>query len=448
MFRRSFVASTLLLGALACHRAPPAPPPNVVLVLVDTLRADHLSLYGYGRPTSPRLEALARSAAVFSDARAQAPCTFPSANSILTGEYPQAFLGQADGALGIPSEKRSLAEILAARGYRTAAISASPIVRKSPSRFNPGGGFDRGFGQFEESCLWGSAACVNAAALQQVEQGAAPFFLYLHYLDPHGPYRPPAGHPRAFAPPDYTGGEGVAAGDPNPLAKALEAGQAPSPADVAHLAALYDDEIAYFDARFGELVDDLAARGVLDHTLLVLLADHGEEFLDHGHLKHCHTLFDSEIRTPLLIRPPGGLPGGRRIAGGAANLDVVPTILDYLEMAPAGLPGTSLRPRIEGAGPVDEEERPVFAAWGALRSVTTGGRKLVYDLDADRFALFELASDPAELRDLAAEKPAWVSPLRRLLFPWVIAQEGADSREKSLRQGAAARERLRSLGYL
>lgn len=445
MLGRVVLAFTVLCVAGSCR--PEAPPrPNVLLVLVDTLRAENLSLYGYPRATSPRLEALAGEAAVFLEARAQAPCTFPSANSILTGEFPQAFLGQPDGAMGIPAERRSLPELLAARGYRTAAVSASPIVRKSPSRFNPGGGFERGFERFEEDCLWGNAACVNAAALRLVDELESPFFLYLHYLDPHGPYRPPADHPRRFTPPGYAGGPGVAAGDPNPLAKALEAGQSPARADLDHLEALYDDEIAYFDARFGELVDALAARGKLDDTLLVLVADHGEEFFEHGHLKHCHTLFDTETRTPLLVRPPGGLPGGRRIAGEVANLDVVPTVLDYLGLSAqaAALPGASLRPHLAGAG----EARPVFGAWGSLRTVTSGGRKLVYDLAADRFALYDLAADPGETTDLAAARPEWISPLRRRLFTWLIAQEGADSRQRSLEQGEAARERLRSLGYL
>lgn len=445
MLGRAVLVLAVLFGAGSCRPAAP-PRPNVLLVLVDTLRAENLSLYGYSRPTSPRLEALAGSAAVFLNARSQAPCTFPSANSMLTGEFPQAFLGQPGGAMGIPPERRSLAELLAARGYRTAAVSASPIVRKSPSRFNPGGGFERGFERFEEDCLWGNAACVNAAALRLVDSFGAPFFLYLHYLDPHGPYRPPADFPRRFAPAGYSGGPGVAEGDPNPLAKALEAGQAPARADLDHLEALYDDEIAYFDARFGELLEALAARGKLDDTLLILVADHGEEFFEHRQLKHCHTLFDTETRTPLLIRPPGGLTRGRRIAGEVANLDVVPTVLDYLDSSDeaGALPGASLRPWLEGAG----KPRPAFAAWGSLRAVTFAGRKLVYDLATDRFALYDLTTDPGETTDLIERRPDWVSPLRRQLFTWLIEQEGADSRQRSLEQGAAARERLRSLGYL
>lgn len=444
MHAHRFLVPAALFALSACQPEAPSPLPNVILVLVDTLRAENLSLYGYDRPTSPRLEELAHSSAVFLAARAQAPCTFPSANSILTGEFPQAFLGQSGGAMGIPPATLSLAERLLGRGYRTAAVSASPIVRKSPSRFNPGGGFERGFERFHEDCLWQGAACVNGAALGLVDELPEPFFLYLHYLDPHGPYRPPAGHARKFAAAGPAGAPGVAEGDPNPLSKAIEAGAVPEPADLVHLEALYDDEIAYFDARFGELVDTLRARGVLDRSVLVLVADHGEQFFEHGHLKHCHTLFDAEIRTPLLVRPPGGLETGRRLTGDAANLDVVPTILDYLGLPAEGLPGVSLGPRIAGR----EAGRPAFAAWGAYRSVTSDGWKMIYDLGPETFHLYDLASDPAERNDLAPSMPEKVSPLRRQLFAWLIAQEGAGSRERSLREGRSAADRLKSLGYL
>jgi len=186
---RTLMVSGFFLVAIGCGPVDftppePSPPVNVIFIMVDTLRADHTSVHGYHRSTTPFLEQLAERSVVFERARAQAGCTFPSVNSILTSRYPFDFYRDGFTDMGIPEEIPSLAEILRGHGYATAAVSASPIVRATPCEFNPSAGFGRGFDVFDESCLWGSAKCVNQKPLEVLTTIEGPFFLYLHYMDP------------------------------------------------------------------------------------------------------------------------------------------------------------------------------------------------------------------------------------------------------------------------
>jgi arylsulfatase A-like enzyme len=438
--------AVLGVATLAAGCAP-EPPLNVVVVLADTLRAQSLSAYGYERETSPHLSAFAEEALLFEDARAQAPCTYPSANSILTGRDGTHFWVQQGQRIGIPEGTPSLAEILGGQGYATVAVSASPIVRKSPTKFNRFGGFDRGFDLFDERCLWQDASCLNDFALPYLEVLREPFFLYLHYMDPHDPWKP--AEPRWSKAP-YQGKWFVEAGNPNPIADLLygepEVRFEVDDRDLAHLTNLYDDEIAFFDARFGELHRALRESGRLDRTIVAVVADHGEEFLEHGHIKHCHALYDTEIRTPLLLALPG-VEGGRRLAGEVENLDLVPTLLDYLgvETPDLRLDGASLRPLIERARAVHEQ---AFSAWGVLRAVKAGRFKLVMDLDSGEVELYDLEADPGETRNVAGEHPREVQRLQRALSTRLREVEGVQDAGQAVRRGEEASERLRALGYI
>jgi arylsulfatase A-like enzyme len=445
MPRLAFVrcASALLLAAafLSCHRAPPRPR-NVIFILVDTLRADRLGTYGYRRQTSPNLDAFAREAVQFENARSQSSCTFPSANSILTSRGPAAFLGQPDQALGIPQGIPSLAEILRRQGFHTVAVSASAVVRRAPTRFNPSGGFSRGFEVFDEDCLWQSAACVNHAAAEYLKRDQRPLFLYLHYVDPHGPYQPPRGWHRRFARgrPEK---EWVRRGDPNPIGDWLYKSK-PNPgltaADLDFLKDLYDEEIAYFDSRFAKLLAELRASGLLDDSIVVFASDHGEEFLEHGHIKHCRTLFDSSIRVPLLLKIPGA--EAKTVSQPVENLDVVPTLLDYLGIKTATpFEGRSLRPWIEGNAPSGELQ---YGLQGALRSASDGRYKLIQDLASGAVSLFDLAADPGETTDVLRRERRAYARLRGSLDAWIARDEGRGSLEKA----REAEARLRSLGYI
>ncbi|HSU81171.1 MAG TPA: sulfatase-like hydrolase/transferase, partial [Thermoanaerobaculia bacterium] len=242
---------SLLLPA-ACGRGKPERW-NVLLLVVDTLRADRLSLYGYPRPTSPYLQTFAREAVVFTRARSPAGCTFPSTNSLLTSREPSVFLLQPGGTMAIPDTVRSLPEILRGHGYSTAAVSASPIARATPSEINTVGGFGRGFQSFDEECLDKHARCLNQKAAGLLPKLPQPFLLYLHYMEPHAPYHPPPDHVRRFASDsDDSRRLGIHPwawqGDNTPVMRRIYYGEESfdfTPRDLAHLNDLYDEEIAY-----------------------------------------------------------------------------------------------------------------------------------------------------------------------------------------------------------
>ncbi len=434
---------------LSCAKRDESSPRNVIFILVDTLRADHLGVYGYGRATSPATDALAREAVLFTGARSQASCTFPSANSMLTSRYPSAFLGQPkESELGIPASIPSLAEILRDRGWRTAAVSASPVVRASPSRYNPTGGFGRGFEVFHEDCSMKAAGCVNRAALPLLAAAdERPLFLYLHYYDPHGPYDPPKAHARRFLVPDPESQPEklfIRRGDANPIGEFLYSGGPDprvTPADVQHLVDLYDEEIAYFDGQLAELVKALREGGWLENSIVVFASDHGEDFLEHGHIKHCRTLYDASVKTPLFFRIPGVEP--RAVAPPVQNLDIVPTLLDYLGVDTAGLAfeGGTLRPLIEGSPQPDPHQ---YGMQGTLRSAADGRHKLIHDLGRGTFALYDLRADPGETRDTLRADRRTFHRLRGNLTAWLGRTEGQGKAEESLE----AERRLRTLGYI
>jgi arylsulfatase A-like enzyme len=443
-------AALALLGlALGACRGS-EPPRNVVFILVDTLRADHLPLYGYARDTSPNLAAFARESTLFSRARSQAACTWPSANSILTSRVPELFLAAREkSGLAIPEDTPSIAEILAGRGFSTAAVSSSLVVRATPSKLNKQGGFGRGFQSFDESCRERSASCVNERAFDALDRMKEPFFLYLHYLEPHQDYQPPKWHPRRFAV-NAPAQRWVRLGDPKPIARQLYdglEGSAWNDEDVGYLRDLYDEEILFFDGRFAELMADLERRGVADRTAVVLVSDHGEEILDHGHIGHCRDLaFENLLRTPMVMRLPGA-PRGVVRDELALNLDVVPTLLDYLQVPYSAetFDGRSLRPLIEQGRSI---HRLAFAAQGRARVVTDGALKLRLDLGTGVEALFDLGRDPGESTDRAAARPADRSRLSAALREWMARAEAGATPEERVRRAQESEAELRALGYL
>ena len=415
--------------------------------MVDTLRADHMSTYGYGRPTSPYLDEFAAGAVVFEHARSQSSCTFPSVNSLMTSRYPDVFARQGKGHFGIPERYPAIAEILDNNGFYTVAVSQSPVVRKSPSKHNPNGGFGRGFDQFVEGCVWRHGTCLNRRIFKELELVESPFFLYLHYMEPHAPYFHPPKHTMQFAG-EYEGFDFIRDGNPKPIGKMIY-GDGPeyelADRDIQHLIDLYDDEILFFDDVFRSLVKELETRGLLEETLIVFASDHGEEFLEHGHISHCRGVWNTVTHVPLFFKIPG--VEGRRLDAAVQNLDIVPTILDFLaiDRGEYGFEGRSLRPVIEGQ---EESSSYAFSRQTEFHSSDDGRFHLILDMDNDRFTLFDIREDPLEQRDLYDPSHPELGGLKSALDGW-LGQTGKRTRlQESLIADRAKEEELRALGYL
>ncbi|MDH3813441.1 MAG: sulfatase [Acidobacteriota bacterium] len=448
---RATAAILIALPLLSCDqqaRRPRPAPKNVIVVMVDTLRADHMSAYGYERETTPFIERFASQGFVFEHARSQASCTFPSVNSLLTSRNPAIFTRQEEGQLGIPDEYPSIAEVLKEHGYRTIAVSASPIVRASPSEFNPIGGFDRGYDTFVEDTLWLPGGQVNRAIARELDTLEEPFFLYAHYMDPHGPYRPPERYEKRFAG-EYDGHEFIRRGNPVPIGEMLYKNGRHfdiTDRDIQHLVDLYDDEIRYFDGVFRRLIKNLEDRDLLDNTLIIISSDHGEEFLEHGHIKHCRGVWDTVTRVPLIFRFPG-VEGGQRFGSAVQNLDIVPTILDYLEIEPEGLnlEGTSLLPVLEGDGPSREF---AFADQRAYRSADDGRFQLILNGENGVVTLYDLISDPLEQHDLFRSDHPELARLSDALNMWLTDTGQLMRFDEEIAAAKKKEEELRALGYL
>lgn len=443
-----YALAALLLWASSCSRPIVHPEFNVVLVLVDTLRADHLQSYGYERETSPFFDQLAGRWIQLKNVRSQASCTFPSVNSLLTSKNVFRFFDEATRP-GIPPDTPSLAEILGAHGYATAAVSASPIVRKTPSKHNPRGGFGRGFDIFDEKCQWYQSSCVSTRAGKTLAQLQEPFFLYLHYMDPHDPYIAMKEVRGKFAG-EYKGEHPyIAEGDPNPIDALVRQGKAKETItreDLDYLRDLYDEEISAFDFGLKMLLDILETNRLMERTILVITSDHGESFLEHGTIKHCFTVYDTETRVPMLFYLPRVQMPIRRTTW-VQNLDVVPTILDYLGIdgSPYGLEGESLRGVIEGG---EDPERRAYSSMASQRSVNDERYKVLYDIANESYRLFDLVADPGETRDLAGEEPRTLNRLQHQLHAWErTVEKDADSEER-LRKAQEIENELRNLGYL
>ncbi len=322
----------LLLVIVIAGCAPEPKPHNVLLLMVDALRADHLGCYGYERDTSPRIDALANESVLFLNAYAQSPWTKPSIPTLFTSLYPiqhGVYEGEKPDSAGylesdvLADEFLTLAEAFKQAGFRTAAFVNNAHLPASQ-------GFAQGFDLYEHGDL--SAAEIQQGFLEFTDrEPAAPFFAYLHYLDVHWPFEPEPPFDERF-------GSAEAAAFPGPdgwrgLRDAINQGRISlSPEEHQQLVALHDGGIAELDHHIGRLLERLRQQGRLDQTIIMLTSDHGEELLEHGKVGHGGTLFDEVIRVPMLIRLPGGA-GARRVREPARLLDVYPTLLEA-----AGIP--------------------------------------------------------------------------------------------------------------
>ncbi|HEX5760273.1 MAG TPA: sulfatase [Thermoanaerobaculia bacterium] len=448
----------LLLIVLAACRRGEEPPArslagsatgwNVLLLSLDTLRADRLGAYGYAvRPTSPRLDGLLASGVRFASAMAPRASTWPSLATALTGLYPAAH-GVLENGYSFPAALPTLPELLAGAGYETGAFLSN--MCQAGHR-----------GWQELACSGGQDGKTVRRAVEWARgrDGKRPFLLWVHLFGAHAPY--------------YNGGDAAERLDPGyagpigpkkwQLDRIMRERVPLAPRDVAHLDALYDAAVQGSDRLAGALLDGLRAAGRLERTVVVFLSDHGEELYDHhGYLYHACSVYQAGLHVPLGIAAPG-LLAARGVATDTVELaDVTPTLLALLGRPPLReAQGRSLLPLLERPA-AEREERPAFSQYGAepLYTVLAGGWKLVYNpqgfspvcipgappdhFPIARAELYDLARDPGEAANLAEREPARVTRLARL-----IRQRFAGVRSRGERQAIpeSLAEELKSLGY-
>jgi arylsulfatase len=468
--------AALALAIAACRGE--RTPQSLVLITIDTLRADRLGAYGWPRGTSPAIDALARDATLFETAVPTCSATAPSLASLLTGTHRATHRVFGNGWV-LPAEVVTLAELLKARGYRTIARMANPGIDAST-------GFAQGFDDFvippglESSGPGMLEGGPLVADVEHVVQGLGrePFFLWVHFMDTHGPYFPPQALRDRFAPADYRW-----PGDPDALplgASNFGLGIIPryqvvnDETSPASYRARYDAEVRYADDHVGAIVRALEARGLWDSTLFVLTADHGESLGEHDYyFAHGWYVSDDQLRVPLLVHGPG-IPRGRRVRGSVSLVDVAPTVLDLFGLErPAAMEGATLRPLL-GA---DEPDRDAFAQtfYGeGLVALRSGPMKYVFKpprstatrsgsdppfADGSQEWLFDLTSDPGETSNLLESRRDVAAAMRGRLQAWLRAQEarGRGHAAEQPRQGnlpmrvlgdPQLERQLRALGYV
>lgn len=461
--------------------------PNVLLIAIDALRPDHLSVYGYQRRTSPHLEQLAQDGVVFTKAFANSSWTRASVATIFSSLYPSSH-GVNEMGSGLSSSLLTLPEALHEQGYATGIFSANPFVsplfgyaqgveqfhHKSASMFNElmlghilrslrkySSVVDRAYVALEAVEFpprLGRSTSTDAPGLNEALLSwirglkGQPFFAYLHYMEVHTPYR----HPRPFQTlfdPDYTGTpltdlpihEGFA---PFAQGRSLQA------EEFANLVAQYDGAIAYLDQELGKFFESLRELELYDRTVIIVTADHGEEFYDHRGWGHGKSLFNEVLRVPLIIRYPAALPSGAVVTQTAQHVDLMPTILDLCDVpASRAIEGHSLASLIQDAK-TSLEVRPVYSealhGTSSARAMQDGRFKLIHVRvhEQEAWLLFDLTADPAEQRPLDVNTHPMGARLKQLLASFQERASGMAVAPKTVHVTHDTQEQLRALGYL
>ncbi|HJU44215.1 MAG TPA: sulfatase-like hydrolase/transferase [Vicinamibacterales bacterium] len=412
----ALVTGTIAAWWLRSGAVAPAHSGPVVLISIDTLRADRLPLYGSTRTTTPNLDGFARDAIVFDNAYAHSPQTLPSHTSILSGQLPFEHGVRDNIGYTVRPGQRFLQHILADRGYTTAAFLSSYVLRRQT-------GINQGFTTYDDALPAVSSATplgqvqrpgdqTVAAALSWINaQPASKFFLFTHLFEPHTPYEAPAGFLGADA---------------------------------------YDAEVSYADALVGKLLDHFRVKQLYDAALIVILSDHGEGLGNHGEDEHGIFLYRETIRVPLLVKLPRSAHGGRRIAAPVQHIDLLPTIAALtgsLEAAGGGH-GRSLVSLLDGSAEI--AATPIYSeslsprlhfGWSELYALTDERHRYIR---APRDELYDVAADPTELTSVAAQRPqvrsAMQASLERLIATATVQAPSAISEED--------RRKLAALGYV
>ena len=413
-----YVAMLLFLGPGQSSSA--APPPrrlNLVLVTIDTLRADRLGCYGYSKIETPNLDKLAQRGVLFENAVTHTPLTAPSHASMFTGLYPTVHKIRDTGGFVMQSPHQTLPEVLHQQGWDTAAFVGASVLKK---QF----GFNRGFAVYDDEMpkpdprqLSGDYAdrrageVVDRATAWLASQSGKPYFLWVHLFDPHSPYNPP------------------------------------SPFREKYRATPYDGEVAYTDRQLGRLFAAVAKKSLPENTLIAVLSDHGESLSEHGEYTHGVFLYDSTLRIAFLLAGPA-VPSGLRVTQQARAIDLLPTVLELMGIkAPPGVQGTSLAPAFTGkplAAPyayIETLYPKINMGWAELRGIRTNRWKYIR---APKPELYDLLQDPAEATNVIGSHPAEVRQLEANLNGVAGGVEKVGTTmvdQRTLTQ-------LRSLGYL
>jgi len=398
---------TLACSLVACSSPKPPPSrPNVIFIVLDTLRADHLGVYGYQQPTSPQLDAFAAQSTLFEYAVTAAPWTPPSVSTMITGLYPIAhgmmppddrrLAKRFARKLGDPLE--TMAERLKAAGYHTGGLTSNPWTN---TMFGFAQGYDsflyRGRARGDEITTRG----LNL--LDALRDDGKPFLLYLHYLDPHDPYDPPAPYVTQFPiPTNY-------------------------PDKMGKLVSRYDGEIRFMDGHLGRLFAGFRERGVFDSSLIIVVGDHGEQFREHGHYRHGFMLHNEELHVPLIVKFPGQSIG-TRVQETASTIDILPTVLKHV-----GLPADTSLPGVPLDEPSRLAERPgvlseIYRNYDWKSITNPQGKKLILKVEKDSIEF-----------DLVKHLERWHTP-----EPVGVFDRSVDYLEKSPLDDASAYNTLRA----
>jgi arylsulfatase A-like enzyme len=461
---------------------PASKQPNILLIVVDTLRSDFISAYGFPHPITPNIDALAHEGVVYENAISPSPWTTPSHASLFTGQYPSRNGVDGRNILLDPASKTLAAE-LSRSGFQTAGFINNVYIRRQT-------GLGRGFQQYEE--FWGRNECSSIMLLVEFMRekfnpredtgametrkamndwlhhdwtGKHPFFLFVHLMEPHAPYGTPASKVQKFLPPGVTPQQ---AAKVNQDPEIFISGQLKmTPHDFEILTALYQNDINYVDSVIGGIIQDLRQRNLLDNTLVIFTSDHGEHFGDHGLMSHELSLYDVLLHVPMIIRFPNGRNSGTRIKETVQTIDIFPSILHFLKSeSKLDLQGFSLLPdfferknhpyafsEYNNLRAADKMERrfpnlPSSPPWRkkVLKSVRSADWKFIWATDGTR-ELYSIQNDPYEKLNLAPSNPEEVKKMQGILGKWSTSFKPS-SFYKNEEISREALDELRSLGYV
>jgi arylsulfatase A-like enzyme len=484
------IAMLLLIGCLIQAFIPPyrwnvftsrkTGRPNIILITLDTTRADHFSCYGYGAKTTPFLDSLAKQGVLFRNAYTTATWTLPAHGSLFTGQMPSV-LGIGFKNFFLAPGTNTLAEIFKQHGYTTGGFIGGPFL---VSAFRINQGFDyynenldnhsklkrfslfRTISHLLKKQIWETngqrnGAEINSELFPYLEwaQSHKPFFLFVNYFDAHDPYDPPQKYRDILYPGKIRWKKGNLRSlfmDKKRGVALFSDGKALEESDFQQLRYLYDAEIRYLDDQIASLWNKLKELGLLNDTIVVFISDHGETLGEHGFLDHGHLLYQEQVRIPFLIIGPGKWSGGEQVAESVRIVDVFPTLLEQLQIPqPQNIQGRSLLHLLEKqaaqSAPVyaelDADPHPRYAAFRKDQKMILKDWNKYIEVSTGQNILFDLAADPRELTNIAGKNPELSSALATELTRYFSQLKPAHP-ARSIEMDEESKEKLKALGYI